>query len=259
MRRTWLWAIAALFVIGAARLAIPAAPAMYEGPIGPAEPYHYCTPPAQMTTVNTKPSGGSGDLLPQADASQLGSISTADNQVLTFFPKGALKAPGSAKFHVAITPSCSTPIPPPPAGNQLVGNAYDLNVLGQPGDIAVTFAVPAQVLLRTPPVQYTSVELYYAETWHSTQWGQQGDIANVSVNHGGVLAAFDDGRNNAPGKAPGQQTPTILLITEIVLIAVAVGIVVGAIFVQRRRSAADETAVSPTSGSRKSVRNSRKR
>ena len=257
MRQSRLLGILALLVIASARLAIPAAPAMYEGPIGPAEPYHYCSPPQNMATINKKPTGGSGDLPSTGDASQLGSVSTSDNQVLVFFPKGALKATGASRFHVAVDPGCSD-LPAQLAGNRLVGNAYDLTVLGEPGDLPVTFVQNAQVLLRTPPLQYTSVEVYYSGSWHPTQWGQQGDIANVSLNHSGPIAAFDDGRVNAPGKPASAQTPWLLYATEAALLAVAVGIVVAAIFVSVRRGTA-EAANSPDKAPHHRTKKPRKR
>lgn len=258
MRATRWLAVAGLLVVGAARLAIPAAPAMFEGPIGPTEPYHYCTPPANLASTNKAPGSGAGDLLGSGDSNQLGSHSTADNQVLTFFPKGSLKAPGAARFHVAVTPTCSN-VPEPPAGNKIIGNAYELSVLGQPGDLAVTFIQPAQVLLRTPPVQYTSVMVYYSGAWHGTQWGQQGDIANVTVNHAGILAALDNGSSNAPGKPPDKRAPGIVTVVEVVLLSAAIGIVVAAIVVQKRRGSAEPaTPDSPTGGGTKPGRKTRK-
>jgi len=234
MNRPRGWALAGLLVIAAARLAIPAAPAMYEGPIGPTEPYHYCTPPANLASTNKQPTAGAGDLLAVGDANQLGSHSTSDNQVLTFFPKASLKAPGAARFHVGVAPVCANP-PTPLAGNKLVGNAYELTVLGQPGDLPVTFVQPVQVLLRTPPVQYTSVMLFYSDGWHTLQWGQQGDIANVTVNHAGILGALDDGSRNAPGKPPDKRAPGIVTVIEVVLLSAAIGIVVAAVVIQKRR------------------------
>jgi len=240
---------AGLLVIGAARLAIPTAPAMYEGSIGPIEPYHYCTPPANLASSNKQPTAGAGDLLGSGDSNQLGSHSTSDNQVLTFFPKASLKAPGAARFHVSVAPTCTDP-PAPPTGNKLVGNAYDLSVLGEPGDLPVTFVQPAQVLLRTPPVQYASVQLYYSGAWHATQWGQQGDIANVTVNHSGTLAALDNGSRNAAGKPPDKRAPGIVTVIEVILLAAAIGIVVAAIVVQKRRGG-DEAATAAKPAARK--------
>ena len=241
MNRPRGWALAGLLIIAAARLAIPAAPAMYEGPIGPTEPYHYCAPPANLASTNKQPTAGAGDLLAAGDSNQLGSHSTSDNQVLTFFPKASLKAPGATRFHVGVAPACTNP-PTPPAGNKLVGNAYELTVLGQPGDLPVTFVQPAQVLLRTPPVQYTSVMLFYSDSWHTLQWGQQGDIANITVNHAGILAALDNGSGNAPGKPPEKRSPGIVTVIEVVLLSAAIGIVAAAIIIQKRRGGEDLAA-----------------
>ncbi|GAC1574811.1 MAG: hypothetical protein NVS3B24_02440 [Candidatus Dormibacteria bacterium] len=241
MKRVRLLAVGGLLLVAAARVAVPAAPAMYEGSIGPTEPYHYCSPPPGLASTNKQPTPGSGDLGLAGDGNQLGSHSTGDNQVLTFFPKGSLKAAGAARFHVAITPNCSAP-PAPPAGNKLVGNAYDLTVSGQPGDLPVSFTQAAQVLLRTPPVRYTSVEAFYDGQWHPTQWGQQGDIANITISHAGTLAALDDGRNNPGGQPPDKRPPGFVAVVEIVLVAAAVGIVAAAIVIQRRRGGSSKAA-----------------
>jgi hypothetical protein len=237
------WGLVGVLVIAAARLAIPTAPAMYEGPIGPTEPFHYCDPPANLASTNKQPGAGAGDLLAAGEVNQLGSHSTTDNQVLTFFPKGSLKAPGATRYHVAITPRCSG-APAPPPGNKVVGDPYELTVVAQPGDLAVSFVPPpqVQVLVRTPPLQYTSVQVFYDSTWHRTQWGQQGDIANVTLGHPGVVAALDDGSANAAGKPPDKRSPGIVTVIEVVLLAAAVGIVVAAIIVQKRRAVEDPGA-----------------
>ena len=227
-------------LVAAARVAVPAAPAMYEGPILPTEPYHYCNPPANLAAGNKQPSDGGGTLQVSGSSNQLGSHATGDNQVLTFFPKGALQAAGATSFKVSLKPNCQPP--PPPAKNQLVGNAYDVIALGEPGDLPVKFLMQAQVLIRTPPVRYTSVQMYYDDAWHSTQWGQQSDIANVTIDHSGTISALDDGSTNPAGKAPSQQSPGIVTIVEVILLAAAIGIVVAAILVQRRRAALEKPA-----------------
>ena len=233
MNSSRIWALAGLLLVAAARITVPAAPAMYEGPILPTEPYHYCNPPVGLTRDNKKPALGGGTLQVSGNSNQLGSHATGDNQVLTFFPKGALQAAGATSYKVTLQPNCQPPAPP--AKNKVVGNAYDVTVLGEPGDLAVRFLQPGQVLMRTPPVRYTSVQIYYDTTWHSTQWGQQGDIANITVSHSGTISALDDGSSNPPGKPPGQQPFGPVAIVEIVLVIAAAGVVVAAIVVQRRR------------------------
>ena len=218
----------------AARIAVPTAPAMYEGPILPTEPYHYCNPPANLARDNKQPSAGGGSLPAAGNANQLGSQATGDNQVLTFFPKGALQAPGATSYKVTLRPNCQPPAAP--SKNRIVGNAYDYTVVGEPGDTAVKFVQPAQVLMRTPPVRYTSVQIYYDGGWHSTQWGQQADIANSAVDHSGTISALDDGSSNPPGKPPNQRAPGIVTVVEVFLLTAAIGIVGAAIVVQRRRA-----------------------
>jgi hypothetical protein len=228
--------LAGAVVVVASRLMVPAAPALYDGISVAPEPYRYCTPPSNLATSNQKPTEGAGDLQVAGGVSQLGTVNTkeASPQVLTFFPKGGLQATGATSYRITIKPECSPP--PPPAKNKIVGNAYTIAVLGEPGDLAVTFPMPAQVLLRTPAVQYTSVKNYYDGAWHDTQWGQQQDIANVTIQHAGTLALLDDGSANPKGKPASQRSPGIVTIVEVVLISAALGIVVAAIIVQKRRA-----------------------
>ncbi|HEY8739274.1 MAG TPA: hypothetical protein VIN56_01610 [Candidatus Dormibacteraeota bacterium] len=235
MRRDLAWPLAGIALVVTTRLLLPAVPPIYDGISVPVEPFHYCNPPANLASSNKQPDSGSGDLQTTGGASQLGSVNTADNQLLTFFPKGAVQAAGATSYRVTIKPECSPPPPPPPKGNKMVGNAYDVEVLGQPGDLATKFVQPGQALMRTPAVQYTSVQLNYDGAWHDTQWGQQQDIANITLNHSGVLALLDDGRTNPAGKPASQRAPGITTIIEVVLVSAALGIVVAAIIVQQRR------------------------
>lgn len=222
-----------ILIVLAARAVLPSAPPMYEGFSTPNQPYNYCSPPSNLAGSNQQPTSGGGVLQASGNTNQLGSHSTPDNQLLTFFPKGAVTAPGATSYKVSLKANCQPPAPP--GKNRVVGNAYDVIVLGEPGDLAVNFLQQAQVLMRTPPVRYTSVQIYYDGQWHSTQWGQQADIANITIEHSGTISALDDGSSNPAGKPPSQQTP-IVTIVEIILLSAAIGIVVAAIIVQRRRS-----------------------
>jgi hypothetical protein len=227
------WPALGLALVALTRLLLPSVPALYDGITLPTEPFHYCSPPVNLASSNKQPGSGAGDLTITGGQSQLGSINTSDNQLLTFFPKGAVEAAGATKYQVAIKPECSPPAPP--VGNKLIGNAYTVAVLGQPGDLPVKFLQPAQVLMRTPPVAYTSVQINYDGQWHATQWGQQQDIANITINHSGIVALLDDGRANPAGKPPGQRSAGIVTVVEVVLVAAALGIVIAAIVVQQRR------------------------
>jgi hypothetical protein len=228
--------LAAAALVVASRLLVPGAPALYDGISVAPEPYRYCNPPSNLASSNQKPTDGAGELQASGSTNQLGTVNTkeASPQVLTFFPKGGLQAAGATSYRITIKPECTPP--PPPPNNKIVGNAYTIAVLGEPGDLAVTFPMPAQVLLRTPAVQYTSVKNYYDGAWHDTQWGQQQDIANVTIQHSGTLALLDDGSANPKGKPPSQRAPGIVTIVEVVLVSAALGIVVAAIIVQQRRA-----------------------
>ncbi|MHB8508509.1 MAG: hypothetical protein ACYDGR_07650 [Candidatus Dormibacteria bacterium] len=233
MKGTRACALFALLLIAAARVAIPAAPAMYEGfnPVAP--PYRYCNPPSNLASTNQRPNGGGGDMQTSGDTNQLGTFNTGDKQALAFFSKGSLKAPGATRFHVSITPECNNPVSPP-SGNRLVGNAYDISVMGEPGDLPVTFVRAAQVLLRTPPVRYTSIQLYHSAAWHSTPWSAQVDFANTAIDNSGALTALDDGSSNPRGRPP-RSGPGFVGMVEIILVSAAIVLIVGAIIVQHRR------------------------
>jgi hypothetical protein len=233
MRARAAWGTGGVLLVLAARLAVPAAPPIYDSIPIPVEPYHYCNPPRNLAAGNKQPPDGKATLQASGNSSALGSVQTGDSQVLAFFPKGALQAAAATSYKIALEPNCQPPSPPPK--NKIVGNAYDLVVLGEPGDLPVQFLMQSQVLVRTPPVPYTSVQLYFGGSWQPSHWSQQGDIANVTIEHPGTLGVLDDGSGNAVRTPPGPRAPWIFTVVEILLLAAAIGIVVTAIAVQQRR------------------------
>lgn len=214
-----------------ARLVAPYAPPIYDGISVAPEPYRYVSPPPDLASTNKPPLPGKGDLQVDNAGNKLATVQTDDKQVLAFFPQGAIQAPGP-KVTIAITPE-STP-PPPPAGNTLVGNAYRIGVDG--AAIQPPLVKPLQVLLRIPPRPLSSVQLYYDGSWHDTQWGVQTDYINLSMDHLGPVAAFDDGRHGQP---PPPQSPQFNWLSAISagLVVVAIVIVIAGIVAQRRRRA----------------------
>jgi hypothetical protein len=229
-----------------ARVVTPQAPPLYDGITIAPEPFRYCTPPPDLASTNKPPASGQMDLQLDSNGNKLATVQTDDKQVLAFFPAGAL-ATTTGKLTVKISSECPGP-PAPPAGNNLVGNVYRIEVVGispQP-----TLTKPSQVLLRIPPVKLSSVQEYYDGAWHDVQWSVQTDYINLSVDHLGLIAALDDGKHSQPAPTPQGQFNPIGAI-EAGLVVVAIVIVAAGIVVQRRRTKAEAAA---TSAARKPTR-----
>ena len=235
--------VGALVVVGvamvlAARWAVPGAPALYDG-IGPVlAPYQYCDPPPDLKSSNKPPTGGSGDLPAVNGVSKLGTVETGDKQVVAFFAQGVFKI-SSGSVHITIDPVCTSPPPPPPRSTR-IGNDYRITATiiapGAPPASPPPLVTPGQILLRVPPVAYNTVRVYYDESWHDTQFGAQTDLINVSLDHLGDVAVFNDTSLKTPAKPP--QTFNFAAVFEVVLTVAALLIIVAGIIAQRRRSAA---------------------
>ena len=222
-----------LALVVGARWAFPQAPPIYEG-IVVAPPYQYCHPPANLKSSNKPPIGGEGDLQVANGVNKLGTVETADRQVVVFFAQGVFK--GSAPLHVTINPICDSP-PPPPPNSTLIGNAYRIEVSSGPASASrPLLQIPAQVLLRVPPVPYNTVRIYYDGSWHDTQFGAQLDLVNVSLTTLGDVAAFNDTSLRRAPKPP--PTVSYAAIISVVLIVVAALLIASGIIAQRRRAQA---------------------
>jgi hypothetical protein len=233
MKRATLVALSlvAAALVLATRVAVPAAPPVYDGIQVAPEPFRYVSPPPDLASTNKPPASGQGDLQVANGANKLATVETDDKQVLAFFPEGALTA-NTPTITIRITPETNPPLPP--ASNTLVGNVYRIEEQGtvtpQPA-----LAKPAQVLLRIPPHKLSSIQEFYDNAWHSTQWGAQTDYINLTLDHLGLLAAFDDGQHSQAPPPPSTQFNPIGII-EAGLVVVAIAIVLAGIIVQRRRA-----------------------
>ena len=222
-------------VLGA-RIATPQAPPMFEGAFIPA-PYKYCSPPSNLASTNVQPSPGKADLAAAGRLSKLGTAETADPggaQVVAFFAQGVFKTDQSV--HITITPRCQD-APAPPPHSTMVGNDYLLQAYtGSNPDPAnpLPLQTPAQILLRVPPIPYNTVRVYYGGSWHDTTFGAQTDLVNLTLDHLGDIAFFDDASLKTPAKAP--PTFNYAIIFEAVLTLIAVLIVAAGIIAQRRRT-----------------------
>ncbi|MGB2940693.1 MAG: hypothetical protein WBD38_10405 [Candidatus Dormiibacterota bacterium] len=245
MSRRQLLALAGLgaLVVALARVVAPGAPPLYDGITIAPEPFRYCSPPADLASTNKPPASGQGDLAADNGGTKLATVQTDDKQVLAFFPAGAFSNVSAAKITIKISPECTSP-PAPPAGNALVGNVYRIEVAG--ANPQPPLLKPSQILLRIPPQKLSGVQEYYDGAWHDVQWSIQTDYINLTADHLGLIAAFDDGKHSQPPpNPPGQFNPIGAI--EAGLVAVAIIIVVAGIVVQRRRSRAEAAAAGPPS------------
>jgi hypothetical protein len=230
-------ALLGLGVVLAARWIAPDAPALYDGFGTPLAPYQYCDPPPDLKSTNKPPTGGSGDLPAVNGASKLGTVETEDKQVVAFLAQGVFKV-SSGSAHIIIEPICTDPPPPPPHSTR-VGNDYRITAtINSPGATPAStppLLTPAQILLRVPPLAYNIVRLYYDGSWHDTQFGAQTDLVNISLDHLGDIAAFNDTSLTTPAKAPPGFN--FAYVFEAVLVLIAVLIIAAGIITQRRRAA----------------------
>jgi hypothetical protein len=230
-------AIVAVILVGAARLLLPASPPLYDQVTLPTPPYHYVSPPPDLATTNQQPSGGELTLKVVDGVNAIGTLQTGDKQAVAVFPKGALSVSGGAtQIRVSITPD-TTP-PPPPAKSTMVGNAYTFSAAGLPGDQPVGFVLPskdhaAQVLLRVPPVTYTSVKSFYDGTWHDLLFQRNPDLVFAAVDRFGDVAAFNDPLKPSSGSR-GSSTNAVLIF-EVGAVILAIVVIIAGVVTQRRR------------------------
>jgi hypothetical protein len=233
--RLALLATLGVAVVVAARWQLPQAPPMFEGAFIP-QPYRYCSPPKNLASSNSQPAGGQADLQPVNGVNRLGTADTADpggSQFVAFFAQGVFKT--NEVVHVKITPRCAGGSPPPPHST-LAGNDYLLQAYtGASPDAQppLVLQTPAQVLLRVPPMAYNTVRVFYDGAWHDTQFGAQTDLVNVSLDHLGDIAAFND--TSLQKKAQPPPSFNFVAIFEAALIVIAVLIIAAGIVAQRRR------------------------
>ncbi|HEV3232733.1 MAG TPA: hypothetical protein VG245_10825 [Candidatus Dormibacteraeota bacterium] len=223
--------LAGLALVALARLALPGAPPIYDSAPIPAPPYNYASPPPDLRSSNKAPASGSKTFRLVGGGNQVGTAETADQQMVVYFNEGILTSPGATTIVVKIEPA--TDPPPPPAPSAMVGNDYRITALGEPGDLPVTLKGSAQVLLQVPPVNFSSVRIYYDSAWHSLAMTVEPPRVNVALDHLGDLAAFED--PTAPYQHSGTPVNWLAIVDSVVIAAALLVIVVAV--VRRRRAA----------------------
>ncbi len=121
--------------------------------LGPAQPYRWVNPPADLAATNVKPSEGVFSLQ-MGTKGVLGQVLvTSDNQVTIVVDDATIpphSGDRSVKFLV-VPVDASTLTPPPGDGVVTFGNAYKLSASYEPSGTAVTtLAKPIDVILAHP-------------------------------------------------------------------------------------------------------------
>jgi hypothetical protein len=134
--------------------------------LGPAQPYRWVNPPADLAATNVKPSEGVFSLQ-MGPKGVLGLVLvTSDNQVTIVVDDATIpphKGDRSVKF-LAMPVDASTLSPPPGSGVVTFGNAYRLSASYEPSGTPVTsLAKPIDVILAHPvtkTLKPTALDIY---------------------------------------------------------------------------------------------------
>src|SRR5438445_2846979 len=241
-REVYLLALAGLALTVSARLALPLAPPLYDSITLPSAPYRWCSPPSDLASSNQPPQPGKTTLKVDNGSSAIGSLNTADQQVVAFFPQGAFSAAGASSIDVSVTPMCAG-APTPPSHVTLVGNAYDVEATGKPGNVPARLGGQAQMLLRIPAgSRYSTIAVFADGRWQTLTWSAQPpDYANLVLARLGQVAALNEPSRHAqavPG--PGFNAGVII---EAALVLLAAAIIIAAVLAQRARQKPASTRV----------------
>ncbi len=169
------------------RLAVPP---IYDGIVVPPAPYRYVSPPPNLASGNQPPLGGTATFPLQNGQVPGGGVQTDDNQVITFWGLGAIKASGAATTVKCTIEPLKNP-PAPPSGLEIRGNVYNINCLAQPsGSLSVS---GYHLTMRIPPGTVNDIRYYDGSTWHNltTLFAPGGDpYASVNAPGFGDYAAM---------------------------------------------------------------------
>jgi hypothetical protein len=169
-----------------------AAPPIFDGIVVPPAPYRYESPPPNLRNGNQPPLGGEATLPAPGGAVAGGGVQTDDQQVITFWGPGTLKAPaGSSSAKCTIQPVKNPPAPP--AGIDIRGNVYAIGCVGQPGNGEVTASTTFHLTMRIPPGTVNDIRYYDGQSWHNltTLFAPAGDpYASVNAPGFGEYAAM---------------------------------------------------------------------
>jgi hypothetical protein len=165
-------------------------PPIYDGISLPPAPYNYVSPPPNLASGNKQPSGGTATF-PLSDGQVPGGgVQTDDNQVITFWGIGTIKASaGATTVKCTIEPVRNPPAPP--SGIEIRGNVYRINCVAQPtGSVNVS---TYHLTMRIPPGTVNDIRYYDGKTWNNlnTLFAPGGDpYASVNAPGFGEYAAM---------------------------------------------------------------------
>ena len=141
--------------------------------LGPAAPYRWVNPPADLAADNQPPSSGEFTLPLDGDGVRGEVLITSDNQVTVIVADGAVgPRPGETSVRLSVEPLDAATLPPPAGGLETFGNAYSLSATYEPsgtpveklgGEIDLILLYPV-----TPDVHAATHELLRSAT--GTSW-----------------------------------------------------------------------------------------
>ncbi|HET9848990.1 MAG TPA: hypothetical protein VFR68_10595 [Candidatus Dormibacteraeota bacterium] len=169
-----------------------AAPPIYDGIYVPPAPYRYESPPPNLRAGNQPPLGGEVRYPVQNGQVPGGGVTTGDNQVIIFFGPGFFKAPpGATSVTCSIEPDANPPAPP--SGEDIRGNVYRINCVGEPGNGPVSVTSTFHLTMRLPAGKTNDIRFYDGQSWQTLQtlFAPQGDpYASANAPGFGEYAAM---------------------------------------------------------------------
>ncbi|MGH2758634.1 MAG: hypothetical protein ACRDKJ_03615 [Actinomycetota bacterium] len=153
MLRRVLWGVVAVgtyvatALVASRNATLPTAP-VFDG-LAPPVPYRYVNPPADLAEENEPPLRAVGTLKLADAGSRARTVATADGQMLVVFADDAVASrEGEDEVTVRITPLDPGPLPEPPGGLVVSGNAYGVDARYTRSRDRAELEVPATVVIR---------------------------------------------------------------------------------------------------------------
>jgi hypothetical protein len=209
----WAWGWAAGGLLAAVALASVALGVvggipLFDG-LAPPAAYRWVKPPPELRSGNKAPAGTVAPVALGPSGSTAVTVSTPDDQVLVSLAAGAFPpSAGQTGLQVSVEPLDPAPLPPPPAGIAVQGNAYRVVVSYVPSGTTATASQPVDVTLRYP-VDATKVILL-AGAASEPAWKvlpttlESASLAvDATTSQLGVMAAAGQSPASSPRRTPG--------------------------------------------------------
>jgi hypothetical protein len=213
-----------------------------------AVPYNWVHPPPDQAGTNKQPSSAA-KTLSFANQGASGFISTPDKQALLIIGKRTFELPaaeGQTGVHITIAPLDPATLAALPKPLVPSGNAYLVRGAFQPsGDAVASFTAPVTITLIYPAAASSGL----TPPTHTLLWSKDGRTwtkLKTIDSHGGLQAA---GTLQAPGyvvvgappqPAAAQEASRLRALAIGILVALAVFVVAGLIYVLRSRRRGEE-------------------